>query len=60
MFSHLTKGSSNSFLKQSKKFFGVNEKAIMMRIKSVTSIAKITKAMKMVNYFLINRWLPVR
>jgi len=51
MFSHLTKGSSNSFLKQSKKFFGVNEKAIMMRIKSVTSIANITKAMKMVKLF---------
>ncbi len=32
-----------------KKFFGKNEKAIKMRIKSVSSIEKITKAMKMVN-----------
>jgi hypothetical protein len=31
-----------------KKFFGKNEKAIKMRIKSVSSIEKITKAMKMV------------
>ncbi len=44
----LTKGNSNSFLKQSKKFFGKNEKQIKMRIKSITSIEKITKAMKMV------------
>ena len=42
MFSHFAKSSSNSFLKQSKKHFGKNEKAIMLRIKSVTSIAKIT------------------
>lgn len=32
-----------------KKFFGKNEKAIKMRIKSVSSIEKITKAMKMVS-----------
>lgn len=32
----------------SKKFFGKNEKAIKNRLKSVNSIAKITKAMKMV------------
>ena len=51
MFSHFAKSTSNSFLKQSKKYFGKNEKAIMLRIKSVTSIAKITKAMKMVLYF---------
>ena len=48
MFSHLAKGGCNSFVKSSKKYFGKNEKAIKMRIKSVTSIEKITKAMKMV------------
>lgn len=42
------RGFSSSFLNISKKFFGVNEKAIKNRIKSVSSIAKITKAMKMV------------
>ena len=36
------------FLKTSAKSFGVNEKALKTRIRSVTSIAKITKAMKMV------------
>lgn len=39
---------ASGFLKVSKKNFGKNEKAIKMRIKSVTSIEKITKAMKMV------------
>jgi hypothetical protein len=38
----------NGLLFQSKKFFGKNEKAIKLRIKSVSSIEKITKAMKMV------------
>ena len=33
----------------SKKNFAVNEKALKNRIKSVSSIAKITKAMKMVS-----------
>jgi hypothetical protein len=47
----IAKGNANSFLKSSKKFFGKNEKQIKMRIKSVTSIAKITKAMKMVGIF---------
>jgi hypothetical protein len=37
-----------TFYNISKKFFGKNEKQIKMRIKSVTSIEKITKAMKMV------------
>jgi hypothetical protein len=40
---------STGFYKISKRFFPVNEKAIKNRIKSVSSIAKITKAMKMVN-----------
>jgi len=31
-----------------KKYFGKNEKTIKLRMKSVSSIAKITKAMKMV------------
>jgi hypothetical protein len=38
----------NNLVKNSKKYFGKNEKAIKMRIKSVSSIEKITKAMKMV------------
>lgn len=38
----------NHLLKFSKKYFGKNEKVIKMRIKSVSSIEKITKAMKMV------------
>lgn len=32
----------------SQKYFGKNEKVIKLRMKSVSSIAKITKAMKMV------------
>jgi F-type H+-transporting ATPase subunit gamma len=32
-----------------KRYFAVNEKAIKLRRKSVSSIAKITKAMKMVS-----------
>ena len=53
MLSHLSKGNVNSFTKQSKKYFGKNEKVIKMRIKSISSIEKITKAMKMVR--LINK-----
>lgn len=44
-----SKGISTGFYNTSKRFFAVNEKAIKNRIKSVSSIAKITKAMKMVN-----------
>ena len=43
-----SKGISTALFNLSKKFFGKNEKAIKMRIKSVSSIEKITKAMKMV------------
>ncbi len=50
MFSQVAKGGCSTFLKASKKNFGKNEKAIKMRIKSVSSIEKITKAMKMVRY----------
>lgn len=39
-----------NLLKINAKNFAVNEKAIKMRIKSVSSISKITKAMKMVHY----------
>jgi len=38
-----------NLIQVSKKNFGANEKALKMRIKSVGSIAKITKAMKMVS-----------
>ncbi len=48
MFSQVAKGGCSTFLKSSKKNFAVNEKVIKMRIKSVSSIEKITKAMKMV------------
>lgn len=41
--------SSFSFNKTQQKTFAVNEKALKARIKSVSSIAKITKAMKMVS-----------
>jgi len=40
---------SEEFFNMSKKFFGKNEKVIKNRMKSVSSIAKITKAMKMVS-----------
>lgn len=43
-----SKGISTALFNLSKKFFGKNEKVIKMRIKSVSSIEKITKAMKMV------------
>jgi len=43
-----SKGISSALFNLTKKFFGKNEKAIKMRIKSVSSIEKITKAMKMV------------
>lgn len=52
MFTSITtKGNTNCLFKLSKKFFGKNEKQIKMRIKSITSIEKITKAMKMVNLY---------
>jgi hypothetical protein len=41
--------ANTSLFNINKKFFGKNEKAIKLRIKSITSIEKITKAMKMVN-----------
>ena len=50
---------SSGFLKISKRFFPVNEKALKIRIKSVSSIAKITKAMKMVNK-LIKKKLNIK
>ena len=40
--------TSQSFLQHSSRAFGVNEKQIKLRRKSVMSIEKITKAMKMV------------
>jgi F-type H+-transporting ATPase subunit gamma len=48
MFSSKTINKLN-VIQLSKKNFGANEKALKMRIKSVGSIAKITKAMKMVS-----------
>jgi hypothetical protein len=51
LLSQFRKGNANSFLKHSKKYFGLNEKQIKLRIKSISSIEKITKAMKMVNKF---------
>ena len=41
--------SSGYFLQQSRRNFGANEKIIKQRRKSVSSIEKITKAMKMVS-----------
>ena len=38
-----------NLFKATKKNFGANEKVLKARIKSVSSIAKITKAMKMVS-----------
>lgn len=49
MITKLGKVSTNFFNKTSVKTFAVNEKAIKNRIKSVSSIEKITKAMKMVS-----------
>lgn len=40
--------TTNSTLAVAKRGFAVNEKQIKLRMKSVTSIEKITKAMKMV------------
>src|SRR4051812_3996550 len=40
--------TSNSTLRVAKRGFAVNEKQIKLRMKSVMSIEKITKAMKMV------------
>jgi len=51
-----TRGIPSSFFNLTKKFFGKNEKAIKMRIKSVSSIEKITKAMKMV---YINKFINI-
>ena len=48
--SMMKKGNTDSLIKISKKFFGKNEKQIKMRIKSISSIEKITKAMKMVEF----------
>ena len=48
MFNSFKKIGINSVYQTNKKYFGKNEKAIKMRIKSVSSIEKITKAMKMV------------
>jgi uncharacterized membrane protein len=49
MFNSFKKLGINTVYQTHKKYFGKNEKAIKMRIKSVGSIEKITKAMKMVN-----------
>lgn len=54
LLSQFAKGNSNNFLKQSKKYFALNEKAIKMKIKSISSIEKITKAMKMVKQNFLN------
>jgi len=48
MFNSFKKIGINSVYLANKKNFAVNEKTIKMRIKSVGSIEKITKAMKMV------------
>ena len=40
--------TSQAFIQNAKRTFAVNEKQIKMRQKSVSSIEKITKAMKMV------------
>ena len=48
MFNSIKKIGINTIYQTNKKYFGKNEKAIKMRIKSVSSIEKITKAMKMV------------
>ena len=48
MFNLTKQFISHDFMKNTKKFFGKNEKVIKTRIKSVSSIQKITKAMKMV------------
>ena len=47
MFNKFNKPSM-AFYNATKRSFGVNEKAIKMRMKSVENIEKITKAMKMV------------
>lgn len=49
MFNKSFGGSSYQILQYSKKNFGANEKMLKTRLKSVNSIAKITKAMKMVS-----------
>jgi hypothetical protein len=52
--------TNQSLYNYSKKFFGKNEKALKMRIKSVSSIEKITKAMKMVSSAITPRCQPVK
>lgn len=67
MFKFVTKGifsnktsTINSLFKESKKNFAKNEKAIKLRIKSISSIEKITKAMKMVRERITIRLLQVK
>ncbi len=52
--------TTNDLFKTSKKYFPKNEKAIKNRMKSVGSIAKITKAMKMVRNMFYFRCPLVR
>ena len=52
MLLKFSKSSYNNFQSVAKKNFGANIKAIKTRLKSVTSIEKITKAMKMVFIYL--------
>lgn len=54
-----SKGISSAIFNLSKKYFGKNEKAIKMRIKSVSSIEKITKAMKMVFLNIIINYIYI-
>jgi F-type H+-transporting ATPase subunit gamma len=49
MFAKPFGGVSNKLFNVSAKNFAVNEKALKIRLRSVNSIAKITKAMKMVS-----------
>lgn len=60
MFNSLKKIGINNIYNSNKKYFGKNEKAIKMRIKSVSSIEKITKAMKMVIKIINNRLTQVK
>jgi hypothetical protein len=60
MFNSIKKYGMNNIYQTNKKYFGKNEKAIKMRIKSVSSIEKITKAMKMVNNINNNRLPQVK
>ena len=60
MFNSFKKIGINNIYNTNKKYFGKNEKAIKMRIKSVSSIEKITKAMKMVKKIIKNRLPQVK